>query len=266
MLSHTIRGLEKRLGLRLLTRTTRTVAPTLQGEDLLATLNPCFEKIEARLQALNDARNQPTGAVRIVAVEYEIETILWPKLSPVLQARPAVNIELVMDYGCTDLAQSRCDAGVRCGEQVSDGKIAMRIGPDERMTCVGAPGYFDIAGTPQVPNDLTDHRCINLHLSTHGALHAREFEDPGGNETRVKVQGKTCFNTINPVMRAAKDGHGLALFPNGSPRRFWTMASCGPALKLTAPVSRASISTIPVVSGPLRPSRSFSTPCGNRPD
>ena len=212
-LSHTIKGLERRLGLRLLTRTTRSVAPTLEGEDLLATLNPCFDKIEARLQALNDSRDQPTGTVRIVAVEYAIETILWPKLSPVLKAHPAVNVELVMDYGYTDLAESQCDAGVRYGEQVSDGMIAMRIGPEERMLCVGSPEYLDTAGTPQVPQDLSEHRCINLRLSTHGALYAWEFEDADGNEIRVKVQGQACFNTINPVMRAAKDGHGLALVP-----------------------------------------------------
>ncbi|SFP41778.1 LysR family transcriptional regulator [Tranquillimonas alkanivorans] len=212
-LSHTIKALEQRLGLRLLTRTTRSVAPTLEGEDLLATLNPCFEKIEARLQALNDARDQPSGTVRIVAVEYAIESLLWPKLSPVLKEHPSVNVEFVMDYGYTDLADSQCDAGVRYGEQVSEGMISMRIGPDERMVCVGAPEYFDHAGTPETPQDLTDHRCVNLRLSTHGALYAWEFEDPDGNEIRVKVQGQTCFNTINPVLRAATDGHGLALVP-----------------------------------------------------
>ncbi|WP_369824758.1 LysR family transcriptional regulator [Phaeobacter sp. 22II1-1F12B] len=212
-LSHTIKGLEKRLGLRLLTRTTRSVAPTLEGEDLLATLNPCFEKIEARLQALNDAQDQPTGTVRIVAVEYAIESVLWPKLSPVLKEHPSVNVELVMDYGYTDLAESQCDAGVRYGEQVSDGMISMRIGPDERMICVGSPEYFDDAGTPAIPQDLTDHRCINLRLSTHGALYAWEFEDKDGHEIRVKVRGQAYFNTVNPVMQAAKDGHGLALIP-----------------------------------------------------
>ncbi|MCA0922873.1 LysR family transcriptional regulator [Pseudooceanicola nanhaiensis] len=212
-LSHTIKGLEQRLGMRLLTRTTRSVAPTLEGEDLLATLTPCFEKIEARLLALNDARNQPTGTVRIVAVEYAIESLLWPKLSPVLKEYPAVNIELVMDYGFTDLAASQCDAGVRYGDQVSDGMIAMRIGPDERMICVGAPSYFDEMGAPEVPQDLAHHRCVNLRLSTHGALYAWEFEDREGHEIRVKVSGQLCFNTINPVLRAAVDGHGLALVP-----------------------------------------------------
>lgn len=212
-LSHTIKGLEKRLGLRLLTRTTRSVAPTLEGEDLLATLTPCFEKIEARLQALNDARDQPTGTVRIVGVEYAIESLLWPKLSPVLKEHSSVNVEFVMDYGYTDLADSQCDAGVRYGDQVSEGMISVRIGPDERMICIGAPAYFDIAGTPETPQDLSEHRCINLRLSNHGALYAWEFEDKAGNEIRVKVHGQACFNTINPVVRAARDGHGLALVP-----------------------------------------------------
>lgn len=212
-LSHTIRGLEKRLGLRLLTRTTRSVAPTLEAEDLLATLNPCFAKIEARLQALNDARDEATGTVRIVAVEYAIESLLWPKLSPVLKQYPSINIEFVMDYGYSDLAELQCDAGVRYGDQVSEGMISMRIGPDERMVCVGAPEYFDGAGVPQAPQDLTNHRCVNLRLSTHGALYAWEFQDKDGNEIHVKVRGQTCFNTINPVLRAARDGHGLALVP-----------------------------------------------------
>lgn len=212
-LSHTIKSLEQRLGLRLLTRTTRTVAPTLEGEDLLATLSPCFEKIENRLQALNDSQGAPKGTVRIAATEYAIETILWPKLSPVLRQYPMVNVEFDMDYGYTDLASSRCDAGVRYGDQVSDGMIATRIGPDERMICVGAPSYFDTHGTPAHPKDLVDHRCINLRLSNRGALYAWEFEEEDGTEINVKVTGQACFNTINPVLRAAVDGHGLALVP-----------------------------------------------------
>ncbi|WBU59285.1 LysR family transcriptional regulator [Paracoccus albus] len=212
-LSHTIKGLEQRLGLRLLTRTTRTVAPTLEGEDLLATLNPCFAQIEDRLRALNDAQREPTGTVRISGTEYAIESLLWPKLSPVLKEHPAVNVEFVMDYGYTDLAAAQCDAGVRYGEQVSDGMIAMRIGPDERMICVGAPAYFEGQGTPKTPQDLSDHACINLRLSNHGGLYAWEFEDGDGHEINVKVSGQACFNTINHVMQAALDGHGLALIP-----------------------------------------------------
>ena len=212
-LSHTIKGLETRLGMRLLTRTTRSVAPTLECEDLLATLNPCFEMMEARLQALNEARDKPTGTVRIVGVEYVIETLLLPKLAPALKEYPAVNVEFVMDYGYTDLASAQCDAGVRYGEQVSEGMISVRVGPDERMVCVGSPEYFERAGIPKTPQDLAGHQCINLRLSTHGKLYAWEFEDAEGNDISVKVQGQVCFNTITPVMYAALDGLGLGLVP-----------------------------------------------------
>ncbi len=212
-LSHAIKGLEARLGLRLLTRTTRTVAPTLAGEDLLATLTPCFERIETRLLALNENRDQPTGTVRIVAVDYAIETVLWPKLSPMLKKYPAVNVELVMEYEYTDLAQSRCDAGVRYGDQVAEGMIAVRIGPDERMICIGAPDYFAAHGAPSDPAELATHQCVNLRLSNHGALYGWEFEDREGREIRVKVSGQTTFNTINSVLRACLDGHGLACVP-----------------------------------------------------
>lgn len=212
-LSHTIKALETRLGMRLLTRTTRSVAPTLECEDLLATLNPCFEMIETRLQALNEARDKPTGTVRIVGVEYAIESLLLPKLAPVLKEHPSVNVEFVMDYGYTDLASTQCDAGVRYGEQVSEGMISVRIGPDERMVCVGALDYFEASGIPAVPQDLAGHSCINLRLSNHGGLYAWEFEDAKGQDIRVKVQGQVCFNTINPVVFAALDGLGLGLVP-----------------------------------------------------
>ncbi|GKY89910.1 LysR family transcriptional regulator [Sinisalibacter aestuarii] len=212
-LSHTIKALEQRLGRRLLIRTTRSVAPTIEGEDLLATIAPCFDRIEARLEAFNEDRGEPIGTVRIAAVEYAIESLLWPKLSPMLKQHPKVNVEFVMDYGYTDLAEAQCDAGVRYNDQVSEGMIAMRIGPDERMVCVGAPAYFERAGTPETPQDLSAHSCINLRLSNHGALYAWEFEDKDGHDIRVKVGGQVTFNTINPVMQAAVDGHGLALVP-----------------------------------------------------
>lgn len=212
-LSHTIKGLEQRLGLRLLTRTTRSVAPTLEGEDLLATLTPCFERIETRLQALNESHDEPTGTVGIVAVDYAIESLLWPKLSPMLKKYPSVKVELVMAYEYTDLAQARCDAGVRYGDQVAEGMIAMKIGPDERMICVGSPEYFATSAVPKTPAELPDHSCINLRLSNHGALYQWEFEDDDGRELRIKVEGQATFNTINAVLQAALDGHGLACVP-----------------------------------------------------
>ncbi|WP_321450014.1 LysR family transcriptional regulator [uncultured Cohaesibacter sp.] len=212
-LSHTIKALEKRLGLRLLTRTTRSVAPTIEGEDLLATLSPALETIEERLIALTENQSTPTGTVRIVATDYTIETLLWPKIAPVIKNYPAVRVEFVNDYGYTDLASAQCDAGVRYGDQVSDGMISMRIGPDERMVCIGTPDYFAEHGEPETPNDLSEHECINLRLSTHGALYAWEFEDKDKREIRVKVTGQLCFDTIMTIYRAALDGHGLALVP-----------------------------------------------------
>ncbi|WP_420325996.1 LysR family transcriptional regulator [Mameliella sp.] len=212
-LSHTIKSLEQRLGLRLLTRTTRSVAPTLEGEDLLATLTPCIERIESRLQALNDSRDEPTGTVRIIAPEYAIASILWPRFSPVLKKFPSMNIELVADNENTDLVQARCDAGVRYGDQVGEGMIAVRIGPDERMICVGTPAYFKDRGQPDNPGTLTEHACINLRQSNHGAPQAWAFEDENGKDVRVKVSGQVTFNTINAVLRAACDGHGLARVP-----------------------------------------------------
>ncbi|TLP44215.1 MULTISPECIES: LysR family transcriptional regulator [Cohaesibacter] len=212
-LSHTIKALEERLGLRLLTRTTRSVAPTIEGEDLIATLAPCLTTIEDRLIALTDSQGAPSGTVRIAATDYTIETLLWPKLAPALKANPEVKVEFVMDYGYTDLASAQCDAGVRYGEQVSDGMISMRIGPDERMVCVGSPDYFAQYGRPETPTDLDQHECINLRLSTHGALYAWEFEDEDGRELRIKVKGQACFDTVMPIHTACRDGHGLALLP-----------------------------------------------------
>nr|WP_321458561.1 LysR family transcriptional regulator [uncultured Cohaesibacter sp.] len=212
-LSHTIKALEQRLGLRLLTRTTRSVAPTIQGEELLTTVKPCLETIEGRLFELTESQSSPTGMVRIVATDYAIETLLWPKIAPVIKNYPAVRVEFVNDYGYTDLASAQCDAGVRYGEQVSDGMISMRIGPDERMVCIGTPAYFAERGKPQTPNDLSEHECINLRLATHGALYAWEFEDKSGREIRVKVQGQLCFDTVMAIYRASLDGQGLALVP-----------------------------------------------------
>ena len=212
-LSHTIKALENRLGLRLLTRTTRSVAPTIEGEDLLATLAPALETIEERVRALTESQSTPTGTVRIAAIDYTIETLLWPKIAKVIKNYPAVRVEFVNDYGYTDLASSQCDAGVRYGEQVSEGMISMRIGPDERMVCIGTPEYFAEHGFPETPNDLSGHECINLRLSTHGALYGWEFEDKDGREIRVKVKGQLCFDTVMPIYRACRDGHGLALVP-----------------------------------------------------
>src|SRR5438046_4869 len=175
-LSHTIRGLEARLGLRLLTRTTRSVSPTQAGERLLQTVGHRFEEIEAELEALSELRDKPAGTIRITATDYAADTILFPKLAKFLPKYPDIKVEIIIDYGLTDIVAQRYDAGVRAGEQVAKDMIAVRIGPDIRMAVVGAPSYFAKRSPPKKPQDLTEHNCINLRLPTYGGLYAWEFE------------------------------------------------------------------------------------------
>src|SRR5205814_8869190 len=191
-LSHTIRGLEERLGLRLLTRNTRSVSPTEAGERLLHTIGPRFEEIETGLEGLSELREKPAGTIRITATDYAVETILWPKLTRFLRQYPDVQVELITDYGLTDIVAERFDAGVRIGEQVAKDMIAVRIGPDIRLAVVGAPSYFEGRPEPQAPQDLVGHNCINLRLPTHGGLYAWEFEKDG-RELRVHVEGQLVF-------------------------------------------------------------------------
>ena len=183
-LSHTIRGLEERLGLRLLTRTTRSVAPTEAGERLLRTVGPRFDEIDAELAALSELREKPAGTIRITAGEHAAEAILWPALAKFLPDYPDIKVEIVVDYGLTDIVAERYDAGVRLGEQVAKDMIAVRIGPDMRMAVVGAPSYFARRPRPKTPQDLTAHDCINLRLPTYGGLYAWEFE-----KRRARAEG-----------------------------------------------------------------------------
>jgi DNA-binding transcriptional LysR family regulator len=171
-LSHTIRGLEERLGLRLLTRTTRSVSPTEAGERLLHTVGPRFEEIEAELAALSELRQKPAGIIRITAVEHAADTVLWPGLAKLLREYPDIKVEIVIDYGLTDIVAERYDAGVRLGEQVAKDMIAVRIGPDQRMAVVGAPSYLAKRLPPRKPQELISHNCINLRLPTRGGLYA----------------------------------------------------------------------------------------------
>ena len=211
-LSHTIRGLEARLGLRLLTRTTRSVSPTEAGERLLRTVGPRFEEIEAELAALSELRDKPAGTIRITAGEHAAEAILWPALAKLLPDYPDIKVEIVIDYGLTDIVAERYDAGVRLGEQVAKDMIAVRIGPDMRMAVVGAPSYFARRPRPKTPQDLTAHDCINLRLPTYGGLYAWEFEK-GGRELKVRVEGQLVFNNIALRLNAALAGFGLAYLP-----------------------------------------------------
>src|SRR5580700_4310278 len=191
-LSHTIRGLEERLGLRLLTRTTRSVAPTEAGARLFRTVGPRFEEIDAELAALTELREKPAGTIRITTGEHAAEAILWPALAKLLPRYPDIKVELVIDHALTDIVAERYDAGIRLGEQVAKDMIAVRIGPDMRMAVVGAPSYFASRKRPQKPQDLTDHDCINLRLPTYGGLYAWEFEKRG-REVKVRVDGRLVF-------------------------------------------------------------------------
>jgi len=211
-LSHTVRGLEERIGLRLLTRTTRSVAPTEAGERLLRTVGPRLDEIDAELAALSELRDKPAGTIRITAGEHAAESILWPAVARLLPQYPDIKVEIVVDYGLTNIVAERYDAGVRLGEQVAKGMIAVRIGPDMRMAAVGAPSYFARRPRPKKPQDLTSHDCINLRLPTYGGLYAWEFEK-GGRELKVRVEGQLVFNNIPLRVNAALAGLGLAYLP-----------------------------------------------------
>jgi DNA-binding transcriptional LysR family regulator len=213
-LSHTIRELEARIGVRLLTRTTRSVSPTAAGERLLHTLGPRFEEIDAELAAVSELREKPTGTIRITAMEFAADTILLPKLAVLLREYPDIKVEIIIDYGLTDIVTQRYDAGVRSGEQVAKDMIAVRIGPDMRMAVVGAPSYFKKRSEPKKPQDLTDHNCINLRLPTHGGVYAWEFEK-GGREVKARVDGQFTANTTAQLLNAALAGLGLAYVPEG---------------------------------------------------
>src|SRR6266850_8569449 len=212
-LSHTIRGLEERLGVRLLTRTTRSVSPTEAGERLLRTLAPRFDEIEAELASIAELREKPAGTVRITATEFAIDTILLPKLAKLLRDYPDIKFEMIVDYGLTDIVTEQYDAGVRSGEQIAKDMIAVRIGPDMRMAVVGAPSYFRKRPQPTKPQELIGHNCINLRLPLHG-LYAWEFER-NKRELRVRVDGQLTFNTTSQLLQAALAGHGLAYVPEG---------------------------------------------------
>jgi DNA-binding transcriptional LysR family regulator len=213
-LSQTIRQLETRLGVRLLTRTTRSVAPTEGGERLLNVVAPRFEEVESALASLRELRQKPAGTVRITATEFAIDTILMLKLAPVMRKNPEVKIEFIVDYGLSNIVADRFDAGVRSGEQVAKDMIAVRIGPDMRMAVVGSPAYFKGRPEPQKPQDLVAHNCINLRLPTHSSVYAWEFEK-GNRELKVRVEGQlTCNGTVQ-LLNGALSGLGLAYVPEG---------------------------------------------------
>jgi DNA-binding transcriptional LysR family regulator len=211
-LSYTIRMLEARLGVRLLTRTTRSVAPTEAGERLLQTVGPHFDGIEAGLANLTELREKPAGSIRITSVEHASDTILMPALARLLPGYPDISVEIINDYGLSDIVAERFDAGVRLGEQVAKDMIALRIGPDFRQAVVGAPSYFAQRPQPITPHDLNGHACINLRLPTSGGLWSWPFAK-NGRELRVRADGPLSFNGISLILSSALAGLGLANLP-----------------------------------------------------
>jgi DNA-binding transcriptional LysR family regulator len=211
-LSHTIRGLEERLGVRLLTRTTRSVAPTDAGEKLLATIGPHFDEIEAGLAALTELRDKPAGTIRITTGDHAAETIVQPAMAKLLPDYPEIHVEISVDIGLRDIVAERFDAGIRLGEQVARDMISVRIGPDMRMAAVASPAYFAERGRPRQPQDLAGPTCINLRFPTLGGLYAWEFEK-GARELNVRVEGQLIVNDIALGRRAAIDGLGIAYLP-----------------------------------------------------
>ncbi|KJH77374.1 MULTISPECIES: LysR family transcriptional regulator [unclassified Pseudomonas] len=211
-LSHTIRALEQRLGIRLLARTTRNVAPTEAGERLMRSIAPLFDQITAELEALGELRDKPSGTIRISCTDDQIELCVRPMLAEFLTCYPDITLEFYVDYGFTNVVEERFDAGIRMGESISKDMIAVRIGPDWRLAVVGSPEYFARNPAPTTPHELTRHKCVNIRHRPSGAIYAWEFENNGKAFT-VKVDGQLVFNSIMHVLNAAADGIGLAYVP-----------------------------------------------------
>ena len=211
-LSHAMRNLEARLEVRLLTRTTRSVAPTEAGEQLFMRLSPHLLEIEQELTALRDTRDRPAGNIRLTAGEHAMSAVLWPVLKPFMAQYSDINVEVTLDDGLTDIVDGRFDAGVRLGEQVAKDMIAVRIAPAMRMAVVGSADYLHRFGVPETPEQLDQHRCINMRLPTRGGLYAWEFERDG-RELRVRVDGQLILNSLPQRIDAAENGLGLAYVP-----------------------------------------------------
>lgn len=211
-LSQIVRRIEERLGLRLLTRTTRSVVPTEAGEHLLSVLGPMLHDIDSALTSLSDLQNRPSGTIRITTVEHAAKTILLPAMRTFLKSHPEIDIQLTIDYGLTDVVSERFDAGVRLGGEMDKDMIAIRIGPDIPMAIVGSPDYFSRRSAPTSVSQLIDHQAINLYLPTSGTANRWRLIR-GGREVRVRMEGQLLLNTIDLIIDAAIDGHGLAYLP-----------------------------------------------------
>lgn len=211
-ISHTIKKLEARMGLRLLTRTTRSVVPTEAGERLIRSLAPRIEQLETEIDELMAIRDKPSGSVRITLSDFALERFVWPKLRSVLRDYPDIKVELISDNGLNNIVEEKFDAGVRLGESLDKDMIAVRIGPDWRLVAVGSPGYFASRPLPMTPQELVGHNCINHRQSSAGGLYAWEFEKDG-RELRVRVDGQLTFNTSYAMIDAAVNDYGIAYVP-----------------------------------------------------
>ncbi|MBY3001132.1 LysR family transcriptional regulator [Rhizobium leguminosarum] len=218
-LSHTISALEARLGVRLLSRTTRDVAPTAAGARLVESIQPHFESIAAGISALGVLRDKPSGTVRLVCPDDAVELVFRSRLPAFLRECPDITVELIVDNGFTNIVERQFDAGVRLGEAIARDMVAVRIGPDISYAVVGSPGYFAARPVPSTPHDLTDHNCVNLRLPTSGALYAWEFEKDG-REFSVRVEGQLVMSNIGPAINAALDGAGLSYVPRDLVRQY----------------------------------------------
>jgi DNA-binding transcriptional LysR family regulator len=211
-LSHIIRGLENRLGVRLLTRTTRSVSPTDAGERLLQNVAPRLEEIEAEIAAISDMGDKPSGTVRITAIDHVVDTILWPRIAPLMQQYPDLHVEISSDYRLVDIAAERYDIGVRHGDQVDKDMIAVRLTADVPMIIVGSPAYFEWHSKPASLQELLKHNCINLRLASSGGLYAWELRHEG-RELEARVSGQAVFTSAYAILNAALSGCGLAFLP-----------------------------------------------------
>lgn len=218
-LSHAIKALEQRLNLRLLTRTTRSVAPTQAGERIIACLEPRLADLEQELEALIQLNGTASGNIRLSAGEHSARNLVWPKLKPFLREYPEINVELVVDNGFVNIVDGRFDAGIRLGESVDKDMVAVKIGPDMRMAVVGSPEYIAAYGLPQTPHDLQNHRCINMRLPTAGGLYHWEFEREG-KPLRVRVEGQLTFNGLSERIDAVLSGFGIACVPEDTIQDF----------------------------------------------
>lgn len=211
-LSQAISGLEKRLQIRLLTRTTRSVSPTAAGEQLLQAIGHRFDEIEEELDVLTELRDKPAGTVRITCGDHVLRTTLLPRVAPLLREYPDINVEFDVSYGLRDIVADRFDAGVRLGDTIDKDMIAVPIGPKLRMAAVAAPAYFAANPIPKTPADLTTHRCINMRFPTHGGLYVWEFERRG-RQLNVRVDGQVTLNSTPHIVVAALEGLGIAFLP-----------------------------------------------------